>query len=236
MILLGRLRTGFVTGLVLVTPLAVTLFVLQAAFTRLTGVLNPIVTTTRLTTYTNDVHLVAQLVAATVLVACITLLGLVASQQAGRRLFGGVERAIRFVPVVRTIYFGVRQVGESLLSRSESYESVVLVEQYREGVYSVGFVTSESPSGTRVVADEPLYNVFLPNSPNPTAGRLVMVPESEVHEVDIPVREGLRLLVTTGLTVDELDEEDLPDAVSERPENDRSEGDRPIPAADGAGS
>lgn len=233
--LLGRLRTGFVTGLVLVTPLTVTLYVLYAAFTRLTGVLDPVVTATRLTTYTNDVTLVAQLVAAAILVGCVTLLGLVASQEAGRRLFGGVERAIQFVPIVRTIYFGVRQVGDSLLSRSTSYESVVLVEQYREGIYSVGFVTSESPAGTQSVADEPLYNVFLPNSPNPTAGRLVMVPESEVHEVDIPVREGLRLLVTTGLTVDELDEESLPDTVTDRPFAD-GEDDRPTSAADGAGS
>ena len=231
MTLLGRLRNGFVAGVILVTPLAVTVFVLQIVFARLTALLDPIVRATELASYTNDVQLIAQLVAATTLVVCITLLGLVASRQAGRRLFGGVERTIRFVPVVRTIYFGVRQVGESLLSRSAAYESVVLVEQFREGVYSVGFVTGESPASTRAANDEPLYNVFLPNSPNPTAGRLVMVPESAIHEVDLPVRRGLRLLVTTGLSVDDIDD-DLPAAVRGGGDPDAGR-ERPIPAADG---
>lgn len=210
---LTRLRNGFVAGLVLLTPLAVTLFVLQMAFTRLTRTLNPVVSATRLTNYTNDVHVVAQLLAAVLLVALITIVGLAASRQTGERFFGSVERGIKFLPIVRTIYFGVRQVGESLMSRSAAYESVVLVEQYREGIYSVGFVTNESPTETRSVAGEPLYNVFLPNSPNPTAGRLVMVPESDVHEVDMSVRRGLRLLVTTGLAVEDIDESALPDAV-----------------------
>lgn len=215
MTLFGRLRNGFVAGLVLVTPLAVTLFVLGFAFGYLTQVLDPVVNATRLAEYTNDVHVVAQLLAAVLLVVFVTLLGLVASWQAGERLFGGVERAIRFVPVVRTIYFGVRQVGESLVARAEAYESVVLVSPDRAGIYQVGFVTSESPRSTQVVADEQLYTVFVPNSPNPTAGRLVLVPDSEVYEVDMPVRRGLRLLVTTGLGVDDVDEEALPDIVAD---------------------
>lgn len=215
MTLPGRLRNGFVTGLVLLTPLAVTVFVFVLAFGYLTQVLDPLVTTTRLSTYTNNVRVVAQLLAAALLVAFVTLFGLVASWQAGERLFGGVERAIRFVPVVRTIYFGVQQVGESLVARSDAYESVVLVAPDREGIYQVGFVTNESPRATQVVADESLYNVFVPNSPNPTAGRLVLVPESEVHEVAMPVRRGLRLLVTTGLGVDDIDEAALPDSVAD---------------------
>jgi uncharacterized membrane protein len=230
MSLLSRLRTGFVAGLLLVTPLAVTVFVLSLVFDRLTGILDPIVTATRLAAYTNDVHVVAQLLAAVLLVALLTLLGLVASWQAGERLFGSFERAIRFVPVVRTIYFGVRQVGESLVSRSEAYESVVLVAPDRAGIYQVGFVTNESPQAVQAVSDDPLYNVFVPNSPNPTAGRLVLVPEPEVHEVEMPVRRGLRLLVTTGLTVDDIDEEALPDSVSE------GTGDGATPPASRAGS
>lgn len=213
MTLFGRLRTGFVTGLVLVTPLAVTLFVFLVAFSYLTQVLDPIVETTRLANFTNNVRVVAQLLAGAVLVGLVTLLGLVASWQAGERLFGGVERAIRFVPVVRTVYFGVRQVGESLIARSESYESVVLVAPDRAGVYQVGFVTNESPKAAQAIADEPLFNVFVPNSPNPTAGKLVLIPHSEVHEVDMPVRTGLRLLVTTGLGVDDIDEDELPEGL-----------------------
>jgi uncharacterized membrane protein len=125
-------------------------------------------------------------------------------------MFGSLERGVRLVPLVRTIYFGVRQVSESITERSEGFDSVVLVEFHRRGAYSLGFVTNEAPDATSDVSDEPLYTVFVPNSPNPTAGALLLLPESDIHEVDIPVRRGLRLLVTSGLSADEDDEGDLP--------------------------
>jgi uncharacterized membrane protein len=208
-----RLRASFVTGLLLVTPLAVTLFVLQFVFVRTTGLLNPLVRATRLASYTGNVQIVAQLLAAVLIAAGITLLGYLASRRLGERLFGGVERAIRLVPLVRTVYFGVRQVSESLSQRTAGYDAVVLVEFPREGVYAVGFVTNEAPRAARRATDEDLYTVFLPNSPNPTAGTLSLVPVDEVHEVDMSVRRGLRLLVTTGLSVDDVDE--LPDGVAD---------------------
>lgn len=211
----GRLRTSFVTGLLLVTPLAVTLFVLQFVFVRTTGLLNPLVQATRLTNYTGNVEVVAQLLAAVIIAAAITLLGYLASWSLGQRLFGGFERAIRLVPLVRTVYFGVRQVSESLAQRSAGYDSVVLVEFPREGVYAVGFVTNEAPRATREATGEDLHTVFLPNSPNPTAGTLSLVPDADVYEVDMSVRRGLRLLVTTGLSVDDVDADELPASVAD---------------------
>jgi uncharacterized membrane protein len=212
MSLSGRLRASFVTGLLLMAPLAVTLFVLQFVFVRTTGLLNPLVRATRLTTYTGNVQVIAQLLAALLIAAGITLLGYLASRRLGERLFGGVERAIRLVPLVRTVYFGVRQVSESLVQRSAGYDAVVLVEFPREGVYAVGFVTNEAPETVRRATGEDLSSVFLPNSPNPTAGTLALVPDADVYEVDMSVRRGLRLLVTTGLSVDDV--ADLPESVA----------------------
>ncbi|WP_251342378.1 DUF502 domain-containing protein [Haloplanus halophilus] len=206
MSLSGRLRASFVTGLLLVAPLAVTVFVLQFVFVRTTGLLDPLVRATRLTNYTGNVQVVAQLLAALSIAAAITLLGYLASRRLGERLFGGFERAVRLVPLVRTVYFGVRQVSESLAQRSAGYDAVVLVEFPREGVYAVGFVTNEAPRAARRATNEDLHTVFLPNSPNPTAGTLALVPAADVHEVDMSVRRGLRLLVTTGLSVDDVDE------------------------------
>ncbi|MFB6305213.1 MAG: DUF502 domain-containing protein [Haloferacaceae archaeon] len=206
MSLAGRIRNSFVAGVVLVAPLAVTVFVLQFVFVRVTRALNPLVRATRLATYTGD-QLLAQLLAAVLLAAGLTLVGYVASRSLGRRLFGSLERGLRLVPLVRTVYFGVRQVSESLLERAAGYESVVLVEYPREGVYSVGFVTNRAPRATRTATGEDLQAVFTPNSPNPTAGRLVLVPDADVREVDMSVRRGLRLLITTGLSVDVVEEE-----------------------------
>ncbi|PSP84279.1 hypothetical protein BRC83_05815 [Halobacteriales archaeon QS_1_68_17] len=75
----------------------------------------------------------------------------------------------------------------------------MLVEYPRDGVYSLGFLTAEGPEPVASLAGGEVRNVFLPNSPNPTAGRLVVVPADQVHEVDISVGRGFRLLVTTGI-------------------------------------
>ncbi|SEO52187.1 Uncharacterized membrane protein [Halogranum amylolyticum] len=206
----GRARNSFVAGLILVTPLAVTIFVLQFVFVRLTGILDPVVGATRLTNYTANIEIVAQLLAAVLIAVVITLLGFLASWSLGQRLFGGFERAVGLVPVVRTVYFGVRQVSESLTKRDDRFERVVLVEYPRKGVYRLGFVTSDSPSAFDAVTGEDTVAVFLPHSPNPTAGALVMVAPNQLYEVDMSVSRGLRLVVTTGLTVDE---EELPTGV-----------------------
>lgn len=207
-----RVRNSFVTGLVLLAPLAITAFVVQFVVVRVSRALDPFVSATQLTAYTANIEVVAQVLAAVLVVVAITLAGDLASHSVGIRAFEGLERAVRLVPLVRSIYFGVQQVGESLIERSAGYESVVLVEYPREGIYSIGFVTNDSPRNARLTAGEDLYNVFLPHSPNPTAGSLIMAPAAEIHEVDISVGRGLRLLVTTGLGVDDI--EDLPEEVT----------------------
>lgn len=214
MSVLTRVRNSFIAGVLLVAPLAVTVFVLQFVFSRLAGALNPIVRATRLTSYTANIEIVAQVLAAVSLALLIAALGDLASRSLGQRMFGSFERGVRLVPLVRTVYFGVRQVSESLVEPTAGFESVVLVESPRTGLYSVGFVTNGGPRAARDATDEDLYTVFVPNSPNPTAGRLLLVPGEEIHEVDMSVRQGIRLLVTTGLGADALDEEELPEGVA----------------------
>jgi uncharacterized membrane protein len=216
MSLVARLRGSFVAGLVLVAPLAVTVFVLQFVFVRLAGVMNPVVRGLGIAGYVGNIQIVAQLATAVLIAVVITVLGDLASRQVGRRLFGSLERGVRLVPLVRTIYFGVRQVSESLMERSTGYDRVVLVEYPIEGSYVVGFVTNSGPSATATaVGDgESVYTVFLPNSPNPTAGQLLLLRESDLTDVDMSVRQGLRLLVTTGLSVEDV-ADDLPDTLPE---------------------
>jgi len=210
---LARLRSSFVTGLILVTPLAVTVFVLQFAFNRITAALRPVVRQVTpflagALNYSGDIVFISQVLSALTIAVAISLLGYLASMSLGQRLFGSFERGVRLLPLVRTIYFGVRQVSESLTEPTAGYDRVVLVEYPREGLFSIGFVTNEAPPSVSEVSDDDLFTVFVPHSPNPTAGALVMVSADEIRELDMPVRRGLRLLVTTGLSVD--DPETLP--------------------------
>jgi uncharacterized membrane protein len=199
MTLSSRIKSSFVAGLILVAPLAVTLYVLRFLVNWSLQFVTPIVRAAGLAQYTRNVEVVAQLLAVVLIVATVVALGFLAQQSVGRHLFGNVGRLINVVPLVSTIYGSVRQVADSLVERKTGYESVVLVEYPREGVYMIGLVTGESPRAVEEVAGQDVYNVFLPNSPNPTAGRLVLLPEDQVHETDLSVRRGMRLIVTTGM-------------------------------------
>ncbi|WP_123533254.1 DUF502 domain-containing protein [Halosimplex salinum] len=210
-----RLKESFVAGLILVAPLAVTLYVLRILVSWSLQFVNPIVVEFGLVETAANVELAAQGIAVALIVSVITLLGLVAQWSVGKHLFGNLGRTINVVPLVSTIYGSVRQVATSLVESGSQFERTVLVEYPREDVYSIGLVTGEGRSSIDEVAGERAYSVFLPNSPNPTAGRLVMVPESQIHETDMSVREGLRMVVTTGMGGEEADPIDAYDEYDE---------------------
>lgn len=207
MTLRHQLRSSLITGLALVAPLVVTFVALRLLFGWLTGLIRPLVQATNLARYTSNIVIVAELLAVVLLVVTLVIIGYLARVGIGNRFFGSVDRAISLVPLIRTIYTSVRQVADSLLSQQSRYENVVLVEYPREGVYALGFVTADSPQPIQT-ATGPAYNVYLPNSPNPTNGHLAIVPEDQVTDIEMAPRRGIRLLVTTGMaeTPDELEQ------------------------------
>ncbi len=195
-------KSSFVAGLILLAPLIVTLYVLRFLVNWSLQFVGPLVRAAGLAQYTANVEIVAQALAVVLIAAAVVALGFLAQLSVGRHLFGNVGRLVNVVPLVSTIYGSVRQVADSLVERKTGYESVVLVEYPREGVYMIGLVTGEGPREAEAIAGGDVYNVFLPNSPNPTAGRLVLLPEEQVHETDMSVRRGMRLIVTTGMGED----------------------------------
>ena len=228
------LRNSFITGLILIAPLAITIIVLQLLLGWLTGFVSPVVTATNLAQFTGNIEFLAQLLAVVLLVTVILLIGLLAQWGIADRLSGGFGRVIGVIPMVRVIYASVRQVSNSLTSSGSRYESVVLAEWPRKGTYAIGFVTAESPDPVQSITGE-AYNVYIPNSPNPTNGHLAMLPDDEVHEIDMSVRRGIRLMVTTGMAETTADLEKLESEVdanfdelveeddAERDEQDRTE-------------
>ncbi|MCU4800738.1 DUF502 domain-containing protein [Halobacteria archaeon HArc-gm2] len=195
----NRLKNSFVAGVLLVAPLVVTLLVGRVVVGWTLGIVDPLVQWTGLAAYVANDRLLAQILAVVLVLVTITVLGALAQWTIGQRIFGGVGRVVNFIPLVDTVYSSVRQVASSLVDRDSRYESVVLVEYPREGVYSIGLVTAESPRAVEAVAGEETYNVFLPNSPNPTGGRLLVVPADQIHEIEMSVQQGMRQIVTTGM-------------------------------------
>jgi uncharacterized membrane protein len=211
----SELQGGFLAGLLLVAPLAVTAVVLQFALARLAVVLDPVIEGTRLTALLGNVELAAQLVALLSLAVLVTLLGLLAQRTRARVLFQWFDRVVGLVPLVSVVYSGVRQVSNTLTQRDSRYQSAVIVEYPRPEVYSLGFLTGDAPETAHELAGGEAYTVVVPHSPNPTAGHLVFVPADRVHETDLSVRQALRMVVTTGIAESESGLEAYRDSVDE---------------------
>lgn len=197
--LIETLKKSLVAGIALVAPLVVTFVAIRLVFGWLRGILNPIIEETGLVSLSGNIEIIAELGALAILLLGITMLGYLAQRSGGARLFDLFDRLVGIIPMVSVIYSSVRQVSDALVNRESKYESVVLVEYPREGLYVLGFVTSQSPTAVTDALGREAYNVYVPNSPNPTQGRFLLVPRDDVVDIDISVSRSVRLLVTTGI-------------------------------------
>lgn len=208
-----RLKTGFLAGLALVAPLFITIVAFQLVFSWLRGVINPVAARTGLDRYVGDVPYLAELIAVVLLVFTVTLLGYIAQRRLGEYVFELVDRGLARVPIFSVVYTGVRQVSNALMSQQSRFERVCMLEYPRQGVYSLGFVTAESPVAVEEETGAETYNVYMPKSPNPTQGDFLLVPGDEITELDMSVSQGLRLLVTTGIAEEKTEMAALQDEV-----------------------
>lgn len=205
-----KIRENFISGLVIAAPVLITLFIIKILYDWSLIVIDPIVQGTSLPMYTGNVEVVAQMVAAFSALVFLTFLGIVSNNRYGKKLIGELGKLANIVPVFRTFYFTIKQVSNSVVENESRFESAVLVEHPRQGVYAIGFVTSETSFTVDKEEDQELYNVFIPNSPNPTAGTLRMFEEEEISELQISIRKALRIVMTSGMAIEQ---KELPDQI-----------------------
>jgi uncharacterized membrane protein len=133
--------------------------------------------------------------------AIVLLTGLLVTNLIGRRLIVWGEDLLNRIPVVRTVYGGVKSFAESVLSQSNSFRKVVMIEYPRAGVWSIGFLTSEDVPEVSGRLGEPHVAVYLSAALNATAGYLVIVPRRQVVELDMSVDEAMKMIITCGVVV-----------------------------------
>jgi len=131
----------------------------------------------------------------------LLLTGLLVTNLIGRRLVVWGEELLNRIPVVRTVYGGVKSFAESVLSQSNSFRKVVMVEYPRAGAWSIGFLTAEDVPEVSERLGEPHVAVYISSALNATAGYLVMLPRRQVIELDMSVDAALRMIVTCGVVV-----------------------------------
>ena len=195
----GRvLRRYLFTGLLVILPITISVFVLWQLFFTLDHILGRFV----IRYYGREIPGLGLIV----LIGIIVVVGAIASNFIRRRVLRLWERFINKIPLVRCIYGTTKTVFTAVLHEdSASFRRVVLIEFPHKGIYSLAFVTCESGGIIENVLGKKLVSVFLPTTPNPTSGYFLLIPEEDVRPLDMSVQDGLRLVVSAGVLSDEGD-------------------------------
>ncbi|HEY2590678.1 MAG TPA: DUF502 domain-containing protein [Steroidobacteraceae bacterium] len=129
----------------------------------------------------------------------VLLTGLAVTNLVGRQLVTYWEELLQRIPLVRSVYSGVKSFAESVLTSSHSFRQVVAVEYPRPGIWSIGFVTADDVPEVSAKTGEPLVCVFISPAPNPTAGFIILVPRSQLVPLEMSVDAAMKMIVTCGV-------------------------------------
>ena len=136
--------------------------------------------------------------------AMISGVGLLTRYYVGKQILEWLDTAMMNVPLLNKFYGTIKQVNEAFSGNKNSFKTVVLVEFPREGMYSVGFITNEQHGEVQEKTQKNVVAVFIPTTPNPTSGFLVLLPEDKVTKLDMSVADGIKYIVSLGSIAPEL--------------------------------
>ncbi len=188
---LVRLRRDFLTGLIVIAPVGVTVVVLMWMFRTIDDILG--------TPLRAALGVRIPGLGFILLVVAVTLVGFTARLAAGRQLLHWWNEALTRFPLTGRIYSAISQIVQSVVGeQTKLFRRTVLVPYPTDGMWAVGFVTNlQAPVMSRIVG-EPCVNVFVPTTPNPTSGFMLVVPRSKVRETDISIEEAMKLIISAG--------------------------------------
>ena len=190
-----KLRNNFIAGVVVLIPIGIviylTLFVVKISSKILPRELNP------------DYYLPYDIPGVEIIITfiLITLIGWLSLTFIGKKLLEIFNKILKRIPILRTIYSAITQMTESFTKSEKDTKNVVLVEYPRKGTWAVGFVTRENTGEISDKTKKNLLNVFVPTTPNPTSGFLLMFPKEEVIYLDLTFEEASRFIVSAGTSM-----------------------------------
>ena len=190
--LLAKLRNYFITGIVVLVPIGITLY-LTKFFVSISSNLIP-------KEINPNSYLPFSIPGLEILlsVIIITLIGGLSLSFIGKKILQIVNETLKRIPILRTIYSAIGQMTESLAPKRGNKKTVVLVEYPRKGSWAVGFATKENKGEISKKTNTELINIFVPTTPNPTSGFLLMFPKNEVIYLDMSFEEASKFIVSAG--------------------------------------
>ena len=190
----AKIRNNFIAGVVVLIPIGITLyltlFIIRISSKVIPKEINP------------NNYLPFDIPGVEILIALIiiTFIGWLSLSFLGKKFFELFNNVLKKIPILRTIYSAIGQMTESFTKTDNKQKSVVLLEYPRKGVWAVGFATKENEGLIKEKIKEDLVNVFVPTTPNPTSGFLLLVPKKDLIFLDISFEQASKFIVSAGTT------------------------------------
>ncbi len=190
----SRLRNNFIAGIVVLIPIGITLY-LTVFIIRISGKFIP-------KEINPNNYLPFDIPGVEILIALflITFVGWLSLSFIGKKFFEIFNNFLKKIPILRTIYSAIGQMTQSFTKTDNSEKSVVLLEYPRKGIWVVGFATKENKGVINDKVKEDLVNVFVPTTPNPTSGFLLMLPKKDLIYLDVSFEQASKFIVSAGTT------------------------------------
>jgi len=209
----ARWRASFLAGLAVTLPALLTLAVVKWLFGTISSFTDTLLFFLKFSLAPKQVYENGQsgpmlwywsLLALVLAIFLISFAGVLARYYIGRRMIEWLDLAMMNMPLLNKFYAAIKQVNEAFSGNKNSFKTVVLVEFPREGMFSVGFLTSDQRDEVQQKTMENVVSVFIPTTPNPTSGFLVLVPADKVTKLDMTVADGFKYIVSLGSIAPEL--------------------------------
>ena len=188
----SKLRNAFIAGIVVLVPIGFTLY-LTLFLIKISSKLIP-------TEINPNNYLPFSIPGLEILLSIIfiTMVGGISLSFFGKKVLSFINDLFKRIPILRTIYSAIGQMTESFTNKSDNKKSVVLIEYPKKGSWAVGFATKENKGEISKKTSKELINVFVPTTPNPTSGFLLMFPKEEVIYLDMTFEEASKFIVSAG--------------------------------------
>ncbi|WP_375172898.1 DUF502 domain-containing protein [Pseudooceanicola sp.] len=196
----ARLRSSFLTGIVVILPVALTIWLLWTLAGWIDGFVLPLVPAT----FQPEKYIGINLRGVGIIFFLLftIIIGWIAKGLIGRSLIRYAETLVERMPFVRSIYSGAKQLAETVFAQSErSFERACLIQYPRKGIWAIGFVSiaARGEVAQKAETGSELLSVFVPTTPNPTSGFLLFFPKEDVIELDMTIEDAAKLVISAGL-------------------------------------
>ena len=198
-----KIKSAFLSGLLMLLPLGITFFILNILIQKIGQPASRLLFSNQLQNFDkSSIEVIFSIVSIFVVMLIITVFGWLSKYFFGKFVLRVTERLISAIPIISDVYCTVKQIVDTLGQDKQAvFKKAVLVEFPRNGLYSIGFLTNTAKGEVQIKTNEEVVNVFVPTTPNPTSGFLIMVPKDKIIELNMTIGDAMKVIISGGAVV-----------------------------------